>query len=851
MIDLLFGSSLNQPCFQEKHKEKKHKKDKKDKDKKEGKEKKDKERSKDKHRDKKDRKEKHKDKKKDKSKDKSKESEGTESHGEAILGQKVGESSRKAEEIKDPIFREELVRKTQDGKGLENRGADTFPVPIERNREGFSAAPALEKERTAVNKMRIHSIDTSRKTEGLGQQTITINQQRNGTSIQRGENFNSSSQGARDGFVTAPMVEKERVKVTRPLSNSNDSAARKEGMGQRINNISILVQKRTESPNKEIAKKEMGTSSPLHRSPADAMHKGNGKVGRPMDSAQTSTQRFSSPSTSGTSTGMDRSLPRSTIPSPSITIRRPNGMVRPPESFSISTNKSNAGDLSSAMDKEKGPVGRMLQNNVSTDQKLVGFKPPAVGREKEPGGRMLQNDVSTDQKLVGSKPPAVGREKEMGGRMLQNHVSTDQKLVDSKPPAVEKVAVGRVEKEKGPVGRMLQNNVSTDQKLVGFKPPAVGREKEPGGRMLQNDVSTDQKLVGSKAPAVGREKEPGGRMLQNDVSAVQKLVGSKPPAVGREKEMGGRMLQNHVSTDQKLVDSKPPAVEKVAVGRVEKVRDGAVDDKKKEDKKRDRHEKKKRKEKDKHREKKKEKEAKKEKEEHNHKEHDKLRENSIDDQIDSLLTKLLDPPIAPPADDTKAILADENLKKRKNHEMNGYQQNHHEMRPTKLPRPAPSSNHVENGTASHVAAPLSSMPEAIKIAKAERLPPMPEAIKIEKAERLPKKEEKVNGNKEAQRPPIDSGLRDPLAASGNGAPSRKLSPHPDCKYLVQIYSIPEAPQMMMECEIDDQNWLFDQCGTQSQKPKTGTEADGAPQVWAEAVKIDQADVIALPYVIPF
>uniref|UniRef100_A0ACD6A8J7 Uncharacterized protein n=1 Tax=Avena sativa TaxID=4498 RepID=A0ACD6A8J7_AVESA len=726
----------------EKHKEKKHKKDKKDKDKKEGKEKKDKEKSKDKHRDKKDRKEKHKDKKKDKSKDKSKESEGTESHGEAILGQKVGESSRKAEEIKDPIFREELVRKTQDDKGLENRAADNFPVPNERNREGFSAAPALEKERTAVNKMRIHSIDTSRKNEGLGQQTITINQQRNGTSIQRGENFNSSSQGARDGFVMAPMVEKERVKVTRPLSNSNDSAPRKEGTGQRINNISILVQKRTESPNKEIAKKEMGTSSPLRRSPADAMHKGNGKVGRPMDSAQTSTQRFSSPSTSGTSTGMDRSLPRSTIPSPSITIRRPN-----------------AGGLSPAMGKEKGPVGRMLQNNVSADQKLVGSKPPAVGREKELGGRMLQNDVSTDQKLVGSKPPAVGREKELGGRMLQN-----------------------------------------------------------------------------------------------DVSAVQKLVGSKPPAVGREKEMGGRVLQNDVSTDQKLVDSKPSAVEKVAIGRaerVEKVRDGALDDKKKEDKKRDRHEKKKRKEKDKHKEKKKEKEAKKEKEEHTHKEHDKLRESSIDDQIDSLLTKLLDPPIAPPAYDTKAILADENLKKRKNHEMNGYQQNHHEMRPTKLPRPAPSSNHVENGTASHVAAPLSSMPEAIKNEKAERLSSVPEAIKIEKAERFPKKEEKVNGNKEAQRPPVDSGFRDPLAASGNGTSSRKLSPHPDCKYLVQIYSIPEAPQMMMECEIDDQKWLFDQCGTQSEKPKTGTEADGVRQVWAEAVKIDQADVIALPYVIPF
>ncbi|KQK12143.1 hypothetical protein BRADI_1g01830v3 [Brachypodium distachyon] len=671
---------------QEKHKEKKHKKDKKDKERKEGKEKKDKDRSKDKHRDKKDRKEKHKD-KKDKSKDKSRESEeGAERHGEAPVGQKSGESSRKSEEIKDPKFREDLVRKAQEEKGAEKRAAENFAVPNERSREVFSAAPALENERNGANKMRIQSINASRKNEGLAQQNINLNQQKNGTAIRRGENLNSSSQRDSDGLITAPTVEKGRVEGTRPLPKSTDSAPRKEGIGQRINNISILVQKRSESPDKEIRKKEIGTSSPLHPSPANTMQKGNGKVGRPMDNAPASKQRFDSPSASNGAAGMDRSLPRSTIPSPSITIRRPNGMARPPESFSISTKKPNAGGIS-----------------------------PAMGREKEPGGRMLQNNVSTDQKLVGSKAPAVGKEKETGGRTLQNNVSTDQKLLDSKPPAVEKAAVGRAE-------------------------------------------------------------------------------------------------------------------------RVEKVRDGAPDVAKKEDKKRDRHEKKKRKEKDKHKEKKKEKEAKKEKEEHNHKEHDKLRENSINYQIDSLHTKPVTPPSAPPADDAKAILVDENLKKRKNHEMNGHLQNHHDMRPTKLPRPAPSSNHVENGTASHVAAPLSSM--------------KPDAINIEKAERLHKKEEKVNGNKEAQRPLVDSGHRDPHAASGNGSTPPKKSPHPDCKYLGQIYTIPEAPQMM-ECEVGDQDWLFEHSSTQSEKPKSEIEADGAAQVWAQAVRLDSADVIALPYVIPF
>jgi len=152
------------------------------------------------------------------------------------------------------------------------------------------------------------------------------------------------------------------------------------------------------------------------------------------------------------------------------------------------------------------------------------------------------------------------------------------------------------------------------------------------------------------------------------------------------------------------------------------------------------------------------------------------------------------------------------------------------MRPTKLPRPALLSNRVENGTASHVAAPLFSV--------------KPEAINIEKAERL-HKEEKVNGNQQAQRAPVD-----PVAAYENGTTSRK-SPHPDCKYLSQIYSIPEASQMMELTGQEGEDWLFDQGGTQSRKPSSAPEADGVPQVWAQALKIDPADVIALPYVIPF
>lgn len=651
--DAQLASHLQQQQQQldkEKQKDKKHKKDKKDKDRKEGKEKKDKDRSKDKQKDKKDRKEKHKDKKKDKSKDKSRESgEGIDRNDEALHGQKVGESSRGSEEIKDLKFREDLVRKVQDEKGAASRPIENYAVSNDRNRKGFSASPAMETERSALNKVHIQPSNASRKNEGLVQQSINANQQKNGTSIRHSESFTASAQRTAGGFPPAPTTE-EKFKAARP-SSSTEAAPRKEGIGQRISNISILVQKRTENTNKDVAKKEVGTSSPLPPNPANAMHKGNGKVGRPMENTQASMQRFGSPSTSSAAGGMDRGTPRSSIPSPSITIRRPNGMVRPAENLSVSAKKPDAGGLS----------------------------------------------------------PAMGKEKEQGGRLLQANISTDQKLVMSKPPAVEKAADGRAE-------------------------------------------------------------------------------------------------------------------------RMEKVRDGAPDVAKKEDKKSDRHEKKKRKEKDKHKEKKKEKEAKKEKGEHNHKEHDKTRENNISYPIDSLNLKPSAPPLVPPVDDGKSVVPDENLKKRKNHETNGYLQNNLDMRPTKLPRPALPSNRVENGTASHVAAPLSSV--------------KPEAINIQKAERL-HKEEKVNGNQQAQRAPVD-----PVAAYENGTTSRK-SPHPDCKYLSQIYSIPEAPQMMELPGQEGEEWLFDQGGTQSRKPSSAPEADGVPQVWAQALKIDPADVIALPYVIPF
>ncbi|XAR60931.1 hypothetical protein NMG60_11034476 [Bertholletia excelsa] len=76
-------------------------------------------------------------------------------------------------------------------------------------------------------------------------------------------------------------------------------------------------------------------------------------------------------------------------------------------------------------------------------------------------------------------------------------------------------------------------------------------------------------------------------------------------------------------------------------------------------------------------------------------------------------------------------------------------------------------------------------------------------------------------------------------------------PHPDSKYLNQILSVPEVGEWS---DFDDQEWLFGgkRNNLSEEKPELGCfEVEGTRQVWAEALRMESADIIALPYVIPF
>ncbi|KAL8128647.1 hypothetical protein V2J09_017802 [Rumex salicifolius] len=86
-------------------------------------------------------------------------------------------------------------------------------------------------------------------------------------------------------------------------------------------------------------------------------------------------------------------------------------------------------------------------------------------------------------------------------------------------------------------------------------------------------------------------------------------------------------------------------------------------------------------------------------------------------------------------------------------------------------------------------------------------------------------------------------------ADRNSRAVKKLLPHPDTKYLTRVLSV---PQMEEWSGFDEQEWLFRSSHSQLNKPKEEiARVDGTiQQVWAEAVRIESADVYALPYVIP-
>lgn len=213
--------------------------------------------------------------------------------------------------------------------------------------------------------------------------------------------------------------------------------------------------------------------------------------------------------------------------------------------------------------------------------------------------------------------------------------------------------------------------------------------------------------------------------------------------------------------------------------------------------------------------------------------HNKLMNFGKKDQVSTLNNK----PLAPHKDDAIGFLGADNgtVKKRKSLDTNGYLREN--GRPVKIPSMTSSSQSLVNGR------PL----ELLHLSSPSTIPLQSAAMNKSRPDRLlENKERKINGNQITQlpsEPPVSGSL------TKNSNVSSVLLPHPDSKYLRKIYAV---PKMVESPEIDDQEWLFSRHDS-LQKSKRELEAADrvVPQVSAEALRIESADVLALPYVVPF
>ncbi|KAF8105638.1 hypothetical protein N665_0157s0205 [Sinapis alba] len=186
----------------------------------------------------------------------------------------------------------------------------------------------------------------------------------------------------------------------------------------------------------------------------------------------------------------------------------------------------------------------------------------------------------------------------------------------------------------------------------------------------------------------------------------------------------------------------------------------------------------------------------------------------------------------------KNLITEGSLGKRMDLDTNGLL-SENGTKPNKLQRHSASvSSSVENG----------------RTLGTHRSPPIP-AYEVQGTTCKPEvKECKINGfvssgekEKVCSPSPLAAAMKVKVKEDGEASPK---PPHPDLKYLDQILSVPKRDLFV---EVDnDEEWLYVPLGVKLKKARTySPESSESLQVWNQAFKIESADILALPYVVPF
>lgn len=475
-------------------------------------------------------------------------------------------------------------------------------------------------------------------------------------------------------------------------------------------------------------------------------------------------------------------------------------------------------------------------------------------REKDRGdGRHKEKKDRKDKHRDRKKDKEKDREKEK-----DKNITSDEKRLASEFEGFNAEKLSQKE-----VRDRDKNSVSNEKRfagqLVGYNEEKLTQSshlgegnkdskflQELGRRIRAEDGGNGNQLVEKFTGTDRRKDEAMARLVAKDVSIRTEGKEKNKDKRGEDRKIDGQgvrdesrisgnsVAQSLAGTGLHRLEGTPKPLEKKIERRMEakeKTKDKEGDDKRGDKRKdRDREKKSQGKEKDRDKEKRKE-EKEKEKIEHKNKELDKSKESNKDDVTvtHNIKTSHLH------KDSNKSAATEGNHRKRKDSDTNGFL-HVNEVKPNKLPRPT-SHPLIENGRK------LEPCQTSILITS-DRQGGTANNLKVEN------KEHKLNGIIGAQ--PFSVASTKPLSVASQAdqiADASKKPPHPDSKYLSQVLSVPKMEEWS---DFDDQEWLFSSSISQSEKPKMGSSGgDETPQVWAEALQVDSADIYALPYVIPY
>ncbi|XP_042412141.1 DNA ligase 1-like [Zingiber officinale] len=461
----------------------------------------------------------------------------------------------------------------------------------------------------------------------------------------------------------------------------------------------------------------------------------------------------------------------------------------------------------------------------------------------------VENFYSPIQKSVGSLGAATAMVKEsvachstFSSSMVapQRQVGCMEKPADKFNNSTHRkneVFANTIRKEKITSDNLVQKLLSTGQRGNGVM--SLPTENSAGslyrrfeGLSSTTSIESDNRKsdkVPFNSSTVQRTSNGMGQSTQS-LSAPKNVNSISLPLKMEGRADAGKSIANKGHMVAKRIDGISQPVEKDAdtKSKEEKAKNKEREaDVNREEKYKDRDRGKKVKDKHKHKDKEKEKAKVKEKSEHL-KDQNEPSEDRKKSQPDILKLK----PLGPQTYNSKNHLIDGNIKKRKETDKNGFLDDTN-LRPNKVQRTNCSPHlHEENGRtlgSSWIAVP-SLKPEAT----GNKLP----------TKAVGQNQQMINGISKAQ--PSSAGLMYPVAVEMNITSKVRASPHPDSVFLEQLYTIPKVDEYP---EHDNQEWLFS--SHHAQKPKAKLEASEVPHVWSEAMRIELADIVALPYVVPF